>query len=73
MALRKVIVCIAGAFAAGFLVSELASIPGAHAQTSFQVYVQGVGNPHEHKPVNLQGSKVVGFACADGTCYVATQ
>jgi|HubBroStandDraft_1064217.scaffolds.fasta_scaffold262063_1 hypothetical protein len=73
MTLRKVIVCIAGAFAAGFLVSELAPIPGAHAQTGFQIYVQGVGDPHEHKPINVSGSKVVGFACADGTCYVATQ
>jgi|HubBroStandDraft_4_1064222.scaffolds.fasta_scaffold1042762_1 hypothetical protein len=73
MTLRKVIACIAGAFAAGFLVGEFASIPGAHAQTGFQIRVQGVGDPHANKPINLQGSKVVGFACADGTCYIATQ
>ena len=42
MTLRKAIV-IAGAFAIGFLVSELASVRGAHAQSGFQIYVQGVG------------------------------
>jgi hypothetical protein len=72
MTLRKAIV-IAGAFAIGFLVSELASVRSAHAQSGFQIYVQGVGDPNEHKPIKLQGSKVVGFSCANGTCYVATQ
>ena len=73
MPLSKVIVCIAVAFAAGFLVSEFSSVPRAHAQSGSQIYVQGLGDPHERKPINLQGSKVVGFSCADGTCYVATQ
>ena len=73
MTLRKAIVCIAGAFAIGFLVSELASVRGAHAQSSFPIYVQGVGDPPENKAINTKGSKVVGFSCADGTCYVATQ
>ena len=73
MTIRKVILCIVGAFAAGFLVSTFAFVPHAHAQPGFQVYVQGIGNPYERKPINLQGSKVVGFSCADGTCYVATQ
>jgi hypothetical protein len=71
--IHKVILCIAGAFAVGFLVSEFAFVPHAHAQPGFQIYVQGIGDPHEHKPISLQGSKVVGFSCADGTCYVATQ
>ena len=73
MGIRKVILCICGAFAAGFFVSEFAFVPHARAQSGFQVYVQGIGDPHEHKPINLQGSRVVGFSCADGTCYVATQ
>ena len=82
MDLRKVFVCIAGAFAFGFLVSEFASVPRAHAQSGFQIYVQ-VSDSHEnltqtdgggfHKAIHLQGSKVVGFSCADGTCYIATQ
>jgi len=73
MTLRKATICIAGAFAAGFLVSEFASIPRAHAQTGLQIRVHHVGDPHDSGPINLQGSKVVGFSCADGTCYVATQ
>jgi hypothetical protein len=73
MTLRKVVACIAGAFAVGFLVGEFASVPRAHAQSGFQIYVQSVGDPHDHKPINIQGSKVIGFSCADGTCYVATQ
>jgi hypothetical protein len=72
MTLHKVIVCIAAAFATGFLASEFTSIHGAHAQSGLQIYVQGVGDPHGAIK-NLQGSKVVGFSCADGTCYVATQ
>jgi hypothetical protein len=72
MTLRKVAICIAGAFAAGFLVSEFASVPGADAQSNLQIYVHGVGDPHDNQ-IKVQGSKVVGFACADGTCYVATQ
>jgi hypothetical protein len=73
MTLAKIIACIAGAFAAGFFVSEFVFVPRAHAQSAVQVYVQGVGDPHANKPISLQGSKVVGFSCADGTCYVATQ
>jgi hypothetical protein len=73
MTLRKVIVCVVAAFAAGFLVSEFTSIRSEHAQSGLQIYVQGVGDPHQGKATNLQGSKVVGFSCADGTCYVATQ
>jgi hypothetical protein len=72
MTLHKVTGCIVGAFALGFLVGELASVPRAHAQSGFQIYFQSVGEP-TNKPINLQGSKVVGFSCAQGTCYVATQ
>jgi hypothetical protein len=72
MTIQKVTACIVGAFALGFLVSELASVPRAHAQSGFQIYFQSVGEPTT-KPVILQGSKVVGFSCAQGTCYVATQ
>lgn len=72
MTLHKLIACIVGALAVGFLVSEFASVPRAHAQSGFQIYVQAVGDPHD-KAINLRGSKVVGFSCADGTCFVATQ
>jgi hypothetical protein len=65
--------CIAASFSAGFLISELASASHAHAQSNLQIHVQSVGDPNEHKPINLQGSKVIGFSCANGTCYVATQ
>jgi hypothetical protein len=72
MTIRKVVLCVAGAFATGFVVSEFAFVRHAQAQSGFQVYVQSVGDPHQTK-VNPQGSKVVGFSCANGTCYVATQ
>jgi hypothetical protein len=73
MTLRKVVVCIVATFTVGFFVGELVSVPHARAQPRFQIYVQGVGDPHQQNPVNLKGSKVVGFSCADGTCYVATE
>jgi hypothetical protein len=73
MTLHKVTACIVGAFALGFLVSELASVPHAHAQSGFQIYFQSVVGEPTNKPINLQGSRVVGFSCDRGTCYVATQ
>lgn len=72
MTVHKVTARIVGAFALGFLVSEVASLPRAHAQSGFQVYFQSVGEP-TNKLITLQGSRVVGFSCAQGTCYVATQ
>ena len=72
MTLNKVTACIVGAFALGFLVSELKSVPRAHAQSGFQIYFQSVGEP-TNKTIKLQGSRVIGFSCAQGTCYVATQ
>jgi hypothetical protein len=73
MTLRKGIIWTVGTLAIGFFAGEFASTSRVHAQPRLQVYVQSVGDPHAQKPTNLQGSKVVGFSCADGTCYVATE
>jgi hypothetical protein len=55
MILRKALV-IAGAFAAGFLVSEFASIRAAHAQPTLEVSIRSC-DPHYNKPFDLKGSK----------------
>jgi hypothetical protein len=46
-----------------------------HAQTPLTVYVDSV--PHHfkerHDTLALKGTQVIGFHCADGSCYVLSK
>ena len=56
------------------LVGDL-SLRTTHAQTSPTVYLDAI--PHHfkerHDKVVIQGTDVIGFHCADGSCYVLSK